>query len=509
MAYSRQRSRGFELLADISELASGAEVRTRVCIVGAGAAGITLARRLAASKIDVVLLESGGLSLEPSIQELYHGATGAVRYLPLEGVRLRYLGGTTNHWTGQSVPLDATDFDARSWVTDSGWPIAYEEYLRHLADARVICEIPAGSFNYEDVARTRGIPPFPNLRDLEPVLLRFSPPTRFGERYRAELRENGNVRCYLHATCLDFSVDASGDRVASVSAGSLDGRRVGVFADRFVLAAGGIENSRLLLSSRRPSGIALGNEHDMVGRFFMEHPNIDLYHTVLSQRASARYFAAADFRLDDSRARRDARFRQSVQEKDAILNHTFLFKRLRGAPPDESFGEQLTRLWDKVNAKVLGGERHGVYSLRIRLEHAPRADSRITLLERRDAFGLQQAKVDLRFGELETRTISRIQDRVARALDYTGFGRTKFDLAQGMDRWIERARWQYHHMGGTRMHHSPRRGVVDANCRVHGTSNLYVAGSSVFPTSGHANPTMNILALTLRLGNHLVTEITR
>ena len=199
------------MLADISELASGAEVRTRVCIVGAGAAGITLARRLAASKIDVVLLESGGLSLEPSIQALYHGATGAVRYFPLEGVRLRYLGGTTNHWEGQSVPLDATDFDARSWVPDSGWPIAYEEYLRHLADARAICEIPAGSFNYEEVARARGIPPFPNLRDLEPVLLRFSPPTRFGERYRAELRENGNVRCYLHATCLGFSMDASGD----------------------------------------------------------------------------------------------------------------------------------------------------------------------------------------------------------------------------------------------------------------------------------------------------------
>lgn len=498
--------RGSDLLFDISELASGTELRTRVCVVGAGAAGITLARRLAASGLEVLLLESGGLHLEPNIQALYHGETGAVRYLPLEAVRLRYLGGTTNHWTGQSVPLDATDFNTRSWVPDSGWPIAYDEYLHHLAEARSICEVPEGTFDYEEAVKKYGILPFPSMQDLQPVLLRFSPAPRFGERYRPDLQGNSNIRCCLHASCLGLSMDVTGQRVAWANVGSLDGRRIRVLADCFVLAAGSIENSRLLLLSRRPSGVALGNEYDMVGRFFMEHPYAELYHTTLSQAAAASYFAVAGLKLDGSRARRDARFKYSLQAQEGLLNHTFYFRVLPDGPPDESFGEHLTRLWDKVNAKALGAERRGSYSLRIRLEHAPHADSRITLLDARDAFGLQMAKVDLRFGEIETRTIRYVQDRVARAIGQAGFGRTRLDLA-GAERWVERAGWQYHHVGGARMHHSSRRGVVDANCRVHGTGNLYVAGSAVFPTSGHANPTMNLLSLTLRLGDHLVQEL--
>ena len=506
VARRARRREGSDVLFDISELASGTELRARVCVVGAGAAGITLARRLAASGLEVLLLESGGLRLEPDIQALYHGATGAVRYLPLEAVRLRYLGGTTNHWTGQSVPLDATDFQTRSWVPDSGWPIAYDEYLHHLDEARSVCEVPAGTFDYAEAVKNYGIAPFPRIRGLQPVLLRFSPAPRFGERDRPDLQGNSNIRCCLHASCLGLSMDVNGQRVAWATVGSLEGRRIRVFADCFVLAAGSIENSRLLLLSRRPSGVALGNEYDMVGRFFMEHPYAELYHTTLSQAAAASYFAVAGLKLDGSRARRDARFQHSVQAQEGLLNHTFYFRVLPDGPPDESFGEHLTRLWDKVNAKTLGAERRGSYSLRIRLEHAPHADSRITLLDARDALGSQMAKVDLRFGEIETRTIRYVQDRVARAIGQAGFGRTKLDPA-GVERWVERAGWQYHHVGGARMNHSSRRGVVDANCRVHGTGNLYVAGSAVFPTSGHANPTMNLLSLTLRLGDHLAKEL--
>jgi choline dehydrogenase-like flavoprotein len=496
------------LLFDISELELGAEVRSRVCIVGAGAAGITLARKLAAQRIEVLLLEAGGLRMEPNIQALYQGETGAVTYVPLESARLRFLGGTTNHWTGQSVPLDATDFQARSWVPDSGWPIAYDEYVRYLSEARSICEVPEGTFDYGRAARDYGVLAFPKMPDLEPVLLRFSPGTRFGERYRADLEASTYIRCCLHASCLALQMDSTGQRVVMAEVGSLDGRRIRVFADCFVLAAGCIENSRLLLLSRRPSGVAVGNEHDLVGRFFMEHPYVDLYHTTLLQTGPASYFSTASLHLNGSRARRDARFEYAVQAREGLLNHTFHFRFLPNGAPDESVGEQLTRLWNRVNAKVFGGERRGNYLLRIRLEHAPYADSRITLIDVRDELGLQRVKVDLRFGELELRTIQRVQERVARSLGSAGFGRCKLDLTEGVERWAERAGWQYHHMGGTRMHHSPRRGVVDPNCRVHGTTNLYVAGSSVFPTSGHANPTMNLVALTLRLGDHLTKELT-
>jgi len=175
-----------------------------------------------------------------------------------------------------------------------------------------------------------------------------------------------------------------------------------------------------------------------------------------------------------------------------------------------NLGEQIVRLWDKVGARMFGefGTQGDNFVWRIRLEHAPHAASRVTLADRTDPFGLRQAKVDFHFGELEKRTILRVRERLASALGQTGLGRMKVDPEEWLDRYVERFAWQNHHLGGTRMHDDPRRGVVDANCRVHGTSNLYVAGASVFPTSGHANPTMNLVALTLRLADHL-TEATR
>src|SRR5690606_13176962 len=175
------------LLLDIADLEPGAQIRTPVCIVGAGAAGITLATKLAGRGIDVVLLESGGLDLEPEIQALHHGEAAGAEYPPLDAVRLRYIGGTTNHWGGQSLPLDPEDFEARAWVPDSGWPIAHREYARYLDEARALCEIGSGSFDYREVARERTLAPFPPLTGFEPVVLRFSPPTRFGIRYRPAL----------------------------------------------------------------------------------------------------------------------------------------------------------------------------------------------------------------------------------------------------------------------------------------------------------------------------------
>src|SRR5688572_20807850 len=251
-------------------------------------------------------MESGGLQLEQQIQALCGGALGKVQYFPLIGTRLRYLGGTTNHWTGQSVPMNPIDFESRRWVPDSGWPIAYEEYLRYLPQARELCEIPQGAFDYRAAAKDQNMSFSPNIPDLEPILLRFShPPTRFAQRYRADLESNANLRCYLHASCLGLATHGDGNRIASAEFGALDGRRVRVLADSFVLATGGIENSRLLLLSRRPSGMALGNEHDRVGRFFMEHPYTDLYYTTLSQAPAADFFARAGVRLSTSRVRRD------------------------------------------------------------------------------------------------------------------------------------------------------------------------------------------------------------
>jgi len=495
------------LLLDIADLEPGAEVRASVCIVGAGAAGITLARTLASRGVEVALLESGGLDPEPEIQALHGGEASGAAYPPLHAMRLRYLGGTTNHWEGQSALLDPEDFALRAWVPDSGWPIPYREYLRYLDEARAVCELGSGSFDYSEVARQRTLAPFPPLAGLEPVVLRFSPPTRFGRRYRAELESHARIRCVLHATCLRLAASENGGPVVRADAGSLDGRRIRVVADRYVLAAGAIENARLLLLSTRPSGVALGNDHGLVGRYFMEHPYVELRYTVLSDDRTNAYFVEPSVGDGADRLRRDARLVPDARASMRILNHSFYFARLRQMPPNVTLGDRLVRLWDKARDKLFrdeGPPNHFV--LRLRLEHAPHADSRVVLADDEDAFGLRRARVEFRFGELERRTIVAVQERVALALGEAGLGRVRLDVDEDARGWIERIGWQWHHMGGTRMHEDPRRGVVDANARVHGTSNLYVAGSSIFPTSGHANPTLSLVALTLRLADRLGTE---
>jgi choline dehydrogenase-like flavoprotein len=199
-----------------------------------------------------------------------------------------------------------------------------------------------------------------------------------------------------------------------------------------------------------------------------------------------------------------------IQAKEQILNHSVFLTEHRIKPmTPATVGEHIVRLWDKIDARILEefGEQGDSFGWRIRLEHAPYAASRVTLADMADAFGLRRAKVDFHVGELEKRTILRVRDRLVSALGQAGLGRMTVDPEASLDRYVERLAWQNHHVGGTRMHVDPRHGVVDADCRVHGTSNLHVAGASVFPTSGHANPTMNLVALTLRLADHL-TEAT-
>lgn len=493
------------MLFDITELEAGADLRAQVCVIGAGAAGITLAHRLSSKGIDVLLLESGGTELEGDVQALHAGEVGGAPYPPLESVRLRYLGGTTNHWMGQSSLLDPLDFRARDWVPDSGWPISWHEYHRYLDEARAICEIPSGPFRYETAFPARAVAPFPGLPGFEPVLLRFSdPPTRFGERYRADLASAPNVRCCLHATCTRLVADPTGQRIVGAELASLSGRRVRATAERYVLAAGAIESSRLLLASRGASGISIGNAHDRVGRFFMEHPSIDVAEVVMGRHDLTSYLRIADFTFGAERFRRDVRLTPEVQERERILNHSVFLSEL-DSPSRGTLGERVMDVWDRIRWGTWSEDYDRVagFRCRIRLEHAPRAESRVTLSDTVDALGVPKARLELRFGELEERTISRVAERFAYALGQMGFGRMRFEPGATLERYVERFAWQDHHFGGTRMHESPRHGVVDANGRVHGTVNLYAAGASVFPTSGQANPTMNLVAFTLRLVDHL------
>lgn len=506
------------MFADLNEIEPDTDLNYHLCIIGAGAAGISLAREFRGKKISVALIESGGLEFEQATQNLNSGKNTGLAYFPLISTRLRYFGGTTNHWGGQSIPLDAVDFEERPWVPDGGWPITYDEFSRYLKSAEEICGVPCGPYRWEYWAGQAGKREIPlDARQFQDAVFRYSRPVRrFGETFREDIRKAENITCFLNANALHLVTQKTGETVTRVEVGSLAGRRAHIQARQFVVACGGIENSRLLLLSNSLHEHGLGNQHDQLGRYFMEHPNFDTGSIRFSDAQRSQLLTKPSLEVHGSPLRLDFKLRPEIQRREKLLNHSaFLLPKSEPSKhaPNEDVGTTM-RLWQKVLNKYdrYYGTRNKApitekeFTLRVRLEHAPYADSRVELAEERDAFGLPRAQLNLELGQLEGRTIEYLQKALALELGSADLGRMQITFKRQPTDWQEKLGWQYHHCGGTRMHDSPRNGVVDRDCRVHGTKNLYVAGSSVFPTCGHANPTINLVALTLRLADKLKSE---
>jgi choline dehydrogenase-like flavoprotein len=477
------------MLVDLNAMDDGAVIRADVGIIGAGAAGIAMALQFLGDGLHVALIESGGLDYEADTQALYEGVVTGLDYFALDTARLRYFGGSTNHWGGQSMPLQPIDFAARDWVPSSGWPVSYDVFTRYLPRAEPLCRLTLAAAGQEVWEPGPEMPDLP-LDDtgFEPVLLRYPRPEfSFGSIHRRTIEQAVFVRCYLHANATGFATDPDRRRITSVSLASLDGRRATLVADKFVLATGGIENCRLLLAAD------LGNEHDQVGRYVMEHPNYD---TGLVRIVETPYLSRARTEIDTQEVRFDSQLSPEAQAEAGILNHSVFL-----LPQDRGPTGRVGRLWDRLTDRVVGPEEHS-YKLRVRLEHAPNPDSRITLIDETDALSMPRVALDYRFGPLEARTVEHVCDAFASAVGMADLGRMQVGFDPASD-WEANVGWQYHHCGGTRMSADPRHGVVDVNCRVHGIDNLYVAGSSIFPTAGHANPTMNLLAFAIRLADHL------
>jgi choline dehydrogenase-like flavoprotein len=507
------------MLIDTRDLAQGRHLRYDVCIVGAGAAGITLARALRSDHTSIGVLESGGFTFEDETQSLYRGTTEGAGLTPtyLSSSRLRFFGGTTNHWAGMCRPLDPIDFSIRPWVPHSGWPINRDDlapYYRRAADVLQLRPFDARwgevTLHAESLVPAHGA--------LIGRAFRYSPPTRFGRVYRGELVEANTVDVLLHANAVHIDLNEAGTAVERIQVANLNGKRVTVAARVFVLATGGVENARLLLASNSVHRSGLGNGSDRVGRFFMEHPErVAGYMTITSPAA-----------LEDLRMLRRDRallcLSEEAQRTDELLNTNIQIGPLTPVRRSEAAGfplalmETIERL-DHLASEDLPGteqadptEPPAITRLFIRAESAPRPDSRVTLEDREtDALGMRRAQLAFVMDTLESRTFVRTMEIVARELGSRQAGRLMMALAEGADRvplgaGLSRGN---HHMGTTRMSENPSEGVVDRHCQIHGVSNLYVAGSSVFPTVGMANPTFTIVALALRMAEHIAARLAR
>ena len=263
------------MIIDFRTLEDHSVIEADLCIVGAGAAGITLAREFLTSKLRVVVIESGGFEPDSGTQSLYRGENVGFKYYPLETCRLRFFGGTTGHWNGQCSPLSEIDFEERPWVPSSGWPIAKADLDPFYKRAHLILGL--GPYVYDDDVWRMLQMDGPRLdpTKVEVRFWQFSRRLRFGQVYRQDMQAAHNVHVYLHANLLNIQTNRDGSVVDNVEIRSLDGKSGKVKAKTFVLAAGAIENARLLLLSNRVEPMGIGNRFGFVGRFFMEHPEID------------------------------------------------------------------------------------------------------------------------------------------------------------------------------------------------------------------------------------------
>ena len=488
-----------------------------ICIIGAGAAGISMALEWIGTPHKVILLEGGGFEYESQMQDLYKGKTTGQRYYPLESARLHYFGGTTGHWAGFCSPFDPIDFKKRDWVPHSGWPIKREDLDPFYARAHKNLDL--GPYEYQDTywkAKDSSLDSLPlNPEIVFNKMWQFSPPTRFGTKYKDTIVKASNIHLYTYANVTNIDANEHASTIERVTIKNLAGKTHTVKAKYFVLACCAIQNARLLLASNKQSPKGLGNNNDLVGRYFMEHLEIKSAELWLTE---PEIFKLYHWEFGKTKARAELAISEEKQRELKILNGTASFTPLNTARKQPAFIDMWTAdtaqtkknmsKFEQEEKKANSDAKNGVssYQLFTRIEQAPNPESRITLDTESDALGMPRASLHWVLTPLEKRSIREIYKLIGQQLGIANKGRVRlmeYLRDENDNTWPEFTGGGWHHMGTTRMSDDPQIGVVDANCKVHGISNLYVAGSSCYATAGAPNPTLTLVALTIRLADHL------
>ena len=524
------------MLQSLDELESGTALSSEVCVVGAGAAGQTVAKRLADLGHEVLLLESGGIDFDATVQQLNEADNIGLPYYDLLRARLRFFGGTTAIWGGRTCRLDPIDFETRGWVPLSGWPLtgAELEPFYQLAEARLGLISEHMAMHVLD--RMGSAAPKLDRDRIDASYWQFDHHIdRFTAAYRDDVLKHPRIRVLTKATVTKIETangSDGGGEVISLGIASLSGRTATVSAKQFVLACGGLENARLLMAH------GLGGE--MAGRCFMEHVHCRGGEIVTDHPIQVLRLGKS-MHFHGSRFAAAIRPAEAVQRADGILNASFTINVRK--PPGRPMGSFMTgfnymrhsmavpnKAWRKMwYALKHSGVRmqefvdpyrpwlltkatdRKIYAV-VRTEQSPNPDSRIVLdPSRPDALGLPRVQLNWAVKEIDKRTVRVTMETFGAELRRLGLG----DVAPSPWLFDDSVPWEfdrlvsknpiggYHHMGTTRMSVDPKAGVTDGDSKVHGLANLHVAGSSLFPTGGWANPTLTILALAFRTAAHL------
>ena len=498
-------------------------IEADICVIGAGAAGITLARDLQSSGKTVAVLEGGGMDITAESQALYSGDVVGHPYTPLDRDRLRFFGGTTNHWSGSCKPFQSDEFD--------GWPFGADVMDAYYRRAQIVCQLGQYTYNPEDWG-TAEATPIRLLAEsrLKNGIFQYSPPTQFGSVYGKELAAAQSLTVYLNANVIEIETRVDTSAVTSLRVACFGGKLLRARARHYVLATGGIENARLLLNSDKVRTTGLGNENDLVGRYFMDHVTVPGAATVVADASRPEWKFYDQHLVGDQRIEGYLTATQDVKRREELPPFAIGLRPATAAAAEfynynlpASLRSQLSegaankmaflvsRLitqaeasWDWMYNQMWRSPPGTVSTVFICGPVSSPA-SRVTLLDSVDAFGLRRAKLDWRLPRDFEIKMRRAHEIVGEELGRTGLARMRLESSGTGHDPMDDVGHGHHQMGTTRMNNDPRQGVVDEHCRVHNLNNLFVAGSSVFPSYACDDPTMTIVALALKLSDHLKT----
>ena len=476
-----------------------------VCVIGAGAAGITIALELAKAKINVLLCEGGQDDYSEESQSLYNGKVVGDPELDVMYSRLRYFGGTTNHWGGYCRPLDEYDFIECSFDSSiPSWPINKAALSKYLGEACKILEIQNNFKDHE-------LGGYFKQADFK-----LSGPVRFKAKYLDVLKKSKYCELLFNANL--FSLETGGNYIQEAVFKTDKNKAVKIKSKFYVLATGGMENSRLLLWSNKLSGGRLIKNSNDLGKYWMTHPHFNLGNILMwgdkdpLPDGLVNYAPTKDF-LD----------------RNKIMNITLRVDPiLRADPLEGGVGAVTVPLHDKDQTKekivieifkiapfLAQGLLESGYKIFVRQllgvwEQVPDPNNKIILSDKFDRLGMPTLELHWRKKKSEYRAARTAAFEFAKFIAVNNLGRAKLSdwLINEKDPPVDDKEHLFgHHLGGTRMATSPSSGIVDENCKLFDQSNMYVVGGSVFPRGGHANPTLTIVQLSLRLADHLIKKV--
>ncbi len=519
-------------LIDARELENKTTLTTKICIVGSGAAGITLARSLSNSLINVMLVESGGFNLEGKTQNLFNGKNIGLPYFPLTSCRLRYFGGTTNHWSGYCRSNDEIDYEGRPELGLPKWPVSAEQLEPYIQEIGQSLNIDSTKGNLRSILKSKGLAPNQLIDDGEIKTKSFQlvkeETRRLGPRYKDELTQVKNLKIVHHLNLQGIALNELGESVKQLNCKTLNDKQITIKADLIVIACHGIENARLLLASNDVQKEGIGNQQDHVGRYFMDHIHVHastLYPSaqfpfIYDRKEAQNYHLNANLSFSDTFHRDNqllsyyCRFNPIYSPHETDEDFIHLLDNLTKKGDTEYLARFVSSMKNPLQALKFVSSRKNInyflpnhFDLDHRIEQAPNRNSRVILSNRLDELGNRIADLDWQVNEHDVNSFKNGQAHIVKKLSAMNLGRFKVQNID-LDYVKNNIAGHYHQIGTTRMSETARDGVVDKNCKVHGVNNLYIAGSSVFPTAGYSGPTMMLMALAQRLSEHLQRQVT-